>query len=70
MSVDSVSVAHAEEIPILHHEIFNDDIGILVDFIFLIDGKAFSIAEGILGNEVQGGVIFIFGVLCEELSPF
>ena len=70
MSVGSVSVAHAEEIPILHHEIFNDDVGILVDFIFFIDGEAFSIAEGILGYEVQSGCIFIFGVLCEELPPF
>lgn len=69
MPIDSVSIADAEKIAILHHEILDDDVGILIDLILLIDGQSLPIAEGVLGNEVERGGAFVFGVLGQQLPP-
>ena len=48
MAIDSMSIAHTEQITVLHHEIFYYYVGILIDFIFFVNGKSLPVAEGIL----------------------
>lgn len=69
MPIDSVSIADPEQIAILHHEVLDDDVGILIDLILLIDGQSLPIAEGVLGDEVERGGALVFGVLGEQLPP-
>lgn len=60
-----MAIAYSEQVPIVHHKIFNEDEGILIDLIFFICGETFAIAEGVFGDKVNSLNIFIFAVLSE-----
>lgn len=69
MPVDSMTVTDPKKIPLLHHKILDQNVGILVDFIFLVDCHSSSIAEGILRDNVDCLALLDFAVLGQQLAP-
>ncbi len=69
MSIDSMSITNPKQVTVFHHEVLNDDVGVLVNFILFIHCESFPIAEGILGDEIERFNVFAFGVLGKQLAP-
>lgn len=68
MTIDSMSIAHPEQIAVLHHKIFDNYVGVLIDFILFVDCESLPVAEGVLGDKVERRRTFPL-VLCKQLSP-
>jgi hypothetical protein len=56
-----MSVTDPKEVSVVHDKVLNLDVGVLINFIFLVNCHSFPIAEGKFGDRV--GCFFVLGFL-------
>ena len=65
MSIDSMSITNTKKISVIHHKMFNENKSVLINLIFFINSKTFSIASSIFWYKIDLVVFcFIFTVFC------
>jgi len=63
-------VTDSEKISVIHDEVFNLDVGVLVNFVFFVNCHPFPVADSKFGNRVDWLFILELAMLRQQLSPF
>ncbi len=64
MPISAMSITDSKKVPVIHHEVLNLYVSVLVDFVFFVNCHSFSVADREFGDRVGCLLAFGFVVLC------